>query len=33
LVLDGNTPQAIIDADGGGIVLELVEHILSGTPA
>jgi len=31
--LDGDTPQSLIDAGEGEIVLELVEHILSGAPA
>lgn len=31
--LDGDVPQELIDAGEGEIVLELVEHMLSGTPA
>lgn len=32
-MLDGDTPQALIEDGEGEMVLELVEHILSGAPA
>jgi len=31
--LDGDVPQELIDAGEGEVVLELVEHMLSGAPA
>lgn len=31
--LDGDVPQALIDAGEGQVVLELVRHMLSGAPA
>lgn len=32
-MLDGDVPQELIDAGEGGLVLALVEHMLSGAPA
>jgi hypothetical protein len=32
-MLDGDVPQELIDAGEGDLVLELVEHMLSGAPA
>lgn len=32
-MLDGDAPQELIDAGEGKLVLELVEHMLSGAPA